>query len=66
MEELELAIEYLKRRSVETKNVNNVLIRNFGKVVSASEVEAVLNMVQHGEFTRWYETMKKEGHPDFI
>ncbi len=41
-------------------------MNQFTKVLPASEVNAVLLMVEKGEFSDFYETMKSKSHPDFI
>lgn len=64
MEELELAIQYLKRRSVSTEKVNNKLMKQFIAVLPVSEVESVLEMVKCGEFFSFYKKMKKMGDKD--
>jgi SOS response regulatory protein OraA/RecX len=66
MEELELAIKYLQKRAVSTKNVNDDLMKRFITVLPLSEVEAVLKMVQKKEFLTFYNEMKKKGHPDCV
>ena len=63
MTELELAIEYLKRRSVSV--VGNKKLEHLISVNTASEVQTVLLMVKKGEFKDWYKKMKKQGHRDF-
>lgn len=64
MEQLELAIQYLKRRAVSTEKVNNKLMKQFIAVLPISEVEAVLEMVKSGEFINFYNKMKGQGHKD--
>lgn len=60
MEQLELAIQYLKQRAVSTENVNNKLMKQFVAVVPISEVEAVLDMVKSGEFLMFYNKLEYE------
>jgi hypothetical protein len=64
MKEIELAVQYLKRRAVSAEKVNNKLMKQFIAVLPVSEVEAVLGMVKSGEFLRFYNDMKEKGHPD--
>ena len=64
MEQLELAIQYLKRRAVSTEKVNNKLMKQLIAVLPISEVEAVLEMVKNGEFLNFYNKMKEQGHKD--
>jgi SOS response regulatory protein OraA/RecX len=66
MEELELAIKYLQKRAVSTKNVNDDLMKRFITVLPLSEVEAVLEMVQKKEFLTFYNEMKEMGHPHCV
>lgn len=66
MEQLELAIKYLKKRAVSTERVNNKLMKQFISVIPASEVESVLEMVKSGEFLNFYNDMKEKGHPHFV
>ncbi len=66
MEQLELAIQFLKRRAVSAKELNNDLLKSFNAVVPVSEVEAILQMVKAGEFQNFYTKQKEQGHPDFI
>jgi hypothetical protein len=66
MSQLNLAIQYLNKRAVSTIPCNKKLMNQFTKVLPASEVNAVLLMVEKGEFSDFYETMKSKSHPDFI
>ena len=50
MEELQLAIDYLKSRAIPSDKVNKQLLMQFCDVLPLSEVMAVLAMVQSGEF----------------
>lgn len=63
--ELELAIRYFKKRTVSTLEVNNKFMRQLVSVISAREVEAVLEMVKNGEFSTYYNKMKEQGHPAY-
>lgn len=60
MEQLELAIQYLKNRAVSTEEVDNELMKQFIKVLPVSEVEAVLEMVKQGTFSDFYYKIKEE------
>lgn len=65
MEELKLAIKYLNKRAVSTVPLNKRRMKEYGKVVPLSEVNAILEMVKDSEFTDLYNLMSKQGHPDF-
>lgn len=65
-EQLELAINLLKRRAISTEKVNNKLLKQCTKVISLSDVEAILGMVKNDEFLSFYEKMKSDGHPHYI
>ena len=65
MGEIELAIKYLTKRAVSTNPLNKRRMKEYGKVVPLSEVNAVLEMVKDNEFTDLYNLMSKQGHPDF-
>ena len=47
MEELKLAVKYLNKRAVSTTPLNKRRMKEYGKVVPLSEVNAVLEMVQN-------------------
>lgn len=66
MEQLQLAIRYLDKRAISTTHINNKLMKQFVKVLRASEVDAVLKMVVKGEFKDFYNEMAEKHHPDFI
>jgi phage host-nuclease inhibitor protein Gam len=66
MEELELAIRFLKRRAVLAEKIDNKVMRQWGPVLSLSEVEAVLEMVNKNEFIKFYNRIKEQGHRDCI
>lgn len=61
LDQLELAIQFLKRRAISTEKVNITLIKQLIAVLSISEVEAVLGMVQSGDFLNFYNKMKEQG-----
>ena len=65
MEQLDLAVQFLKKRAVKTKKGNITLIKQFNEVLPLFEVEAVLEMVKKGEFLNFSNEMKKIRHPDF-
>jgi len=66
MDQLELAQAFLKRRAMSTEKVkNDKLILNQIEVISASEVDYVLQMVKKGTFLEYYNRFKKLGHQDF-
>lgn len=65
-EQLKLAIQYLRRRAVSTEEVNDELLKQCNKVIPIFEVESVLEMVQNGQFTNFYNRMKEQGHTDFV
>lgn len=58
MSELELAIKFLKKRSISTAKIKK--LQRFVEVNSTSEVVSVLEMVKNGEFRAWYDKMKNE------
>lgn len=64
METLELAINFLKKRAIETKHLETKMARQqLISVLPASEVEAVLSMVLSGEFIEFYNKQKEAGNP---
>jgi hypothetical protein len=63
MSELELAIEYLKKRAISTEKVKK--LQHLIAVNPTHEVEAVLEMVKNGEFKTWYDKMKTENNDVF-
>ena len=65
MEELKLAVKYLNKRAVSTNPLNKRRMKEYGKVVPLSEVNAVLEMVQNSEFKDFHKYMAEHGHPDF-
>ena len=66
MEQLDLAIQYLKNRAVSTRKVKNKLIKQYIKVLPLGEVESVLDMVKTGEFINFYNRMKELGLKECI
>lgn len=58
MDQLSKAIEYLNTRSIETKKGNGAFIRQMGKVIPSSDVNAVLSMIQEGTFEKYLTHLK--------
>lgn len=58
MSELDLAIEYLKKRAISTEK--NKELKHLTAVNPTFEVQAVLDMVKKGTFVSWYNQMKEE------
>jgi len=65
MKQIELAIKYLNQRAVNASTLNSTRTKQLVKVLPASEVEAVLLMVQEDQFRDFYNAMAEKGHPDF-
>ncbi len=64
METLQLAIEFLKKRAMDTKHLETKMARQqLISVIPTSEVEAVLSMVVSGEFEEFYNKQKEAGNP---
>lgn len=64
-EDLQLAMEFLKRRTTPTNNVKSM--RHLLAVNSIGETEAVLDMVHQGTFRNWYikQVNENPSFPDF-
>ena len=63
MEELKLAVKYLNKRAVNTAPLNKRRMKEYGKVVPLSEVNAVLEMVQNSEFKDFHKYMANTAIP---
>ncbi len=66
MEELQLAIDFLKRRALSTENLKDDNLKCYVAILSINEVVGTLERVKDGTFLNWYNEMKKHGHPTFI
>lgn len=58
-DEFTLAIEYLKSRAVRFDKVSKQLLKQFVEILPVSEVESVIKMAQSGDFTTFYNDLKK-------
>lgn len=57
-EQLELAIEFLKKRAISTAKIKK--LQHLLEVNYTFEVVSVLEMVKNGEFKAWHDKMKKD------
>lgn len=65
MDQLKTAIEFLKRRKITNEPKNSKLIKRIPELIPASEVIAILEMVESGEFEAFYQK-KKFDEPGFF
>jgi NAD-dependent DNA ligase len=60
MNQIELAIKYLKKRAIPAEKVNKQLLYQFHEIISIIEVTSILEMLNTGEFEKWYNEIKKQ------
>jgi hypothetical protein len=63
-QELNLIVDLFKKRSVDVAG-NDSMLHSMKSVLMTGDVIAILQMLQAGKFTAWYQSCKKHGHPDF-
>lgn len=64
--QLELAQQYLKKRSINPRDEGTFqLLQQQHLVVSQNDVNGVIEMLKNGEFMSFHAKFKEGGHPDF-
>jgi len=66
MTELELAIEWLKRRSIKSKKLSKKVLLEFNEVIPTNDVISILEMLKEGSFIDFLKIMKEQMHPSEI